>query len=312
VNIVGLPSAIIVREDTAGVIVNLTVSLSEVQSVDVHIPISQIAGDATLGDDYKLSTEELIFPAFDNTPQSVVLTILDDDIAEADETIKIQVGDDKVANATISPKTFDVTITNSTALELELSFAWAKDYLFHYWSTAGNPTPRDTTINTKNAVDFDFYMFDSLGSAGGNEIIIQTPANSAQTGASPEFYTFTAPDDTGVYVIAANLYDNIFRQIGYGPNLAPQGNFPITTSFFRKGVIDAQIVQDDALAYNPDSPDLQTDGDVSSFQDLFKLVVKSDMYIIYKTDGSLFANGRVKAPKYKIKTLDLSLPAFKK
>ncbi len=306
VNITGVPSAIVVREDTAGVIINLTVSLSEAQSVDVHIPITQIDGDATLGDDYKLSTEEIVFPAYNNTPQQLTVTILDDDLPESDETIKLQVGDDKVANAAITPAVMNVTITNSTLPDLDMSFNWAKQYIIHYWNFTGLPF-KDTILNTGTPyngsapirfisnypiIDMDFYMFDSLGSAGGNEL----GSTDAQSSGHPEHYTFTIPSDTGTYVVAANLYYNIFRDLAIDTFLMDeaQGPFPITTTFYRHGVLpEIELVQSDVDAFYPNSPDLAVDGADASFKDLFKVIVKPNMYMIYKLNGSLFSDARV-------------------
>ena len=123
VSLTGVPSLVIVREDTAGVIISVTASLSAPQIVDVHIPISQIAGDATEGDDFATSTSELVFPAFTTGPQTFEVEILDDDLPEADETFTLQIGDENTANVNITPVTMDVTITNATNLDLNMTFS---------------------------------------------------------------------------------------------------------------------------------------------------------------------------------------------
>lgn len=282
--LLGVPSSLIVREDTADLIATITLSLSEPQIVDVHVPITQISGNATQLDDYELSSTEIVFPAYSKGPQTFTVKILDDNIVEGDETFTLQLGNELTSNTIFTPKTMDVTITNATDLELNMSFAWAKDYLLHYWDAEGN----DTTVNTMNAIDIDIYVFDSLGSAGGNDQGIY----DAATGAHPELLTLTAPDQEGVYVIAANLWVNFYRLLGYGALSLPQGPFPITTTFNRKGVLNPiKLVQDDALAFNTNTEDTDNDGG-NPFQDLFKVVVKPNMFIIYNIDGSIFKNAR--------------------
>ncbi|MFN8238816.1 MAG: Calx-beta domain-containing protein [Chitinophagales bacterium] len=296
VQIDGVPSAVIVREDTAGVIVNVTVTLSEPQIVEVHIPIKQIAGDAELDADYTLSTQELVFEPYTTGPQTFQVEILDDDVAEADETLKLQIGDESVGNVKITPVTMDVTITNATNLELNMAFHWNKTFTIHYWDFFDG-IPKDTTLNTESnfpqfggypVMDLDFVVFDSLGAAGGSEV----GNTDAQTGAIPERYTFVAPDDEGVYVVSALLYVNAIKALGYGYVSGPQGSIPVTTTFDRKGVLDpVTLVQDEAEAFTTNTEDVDNDG-AFSFVDLFKVRVLPNMFIIYKNDGSVFENAR--------------------
>ncbi|MFN8295548.1 MAG: Calx-beta domain-containing protein [Chitinophagales bacterium] len=302
VSLSGVPAAVIVREDTAGVIISVTASLSEPQIVEVHIPISQISGDATEDEDFSLSTHELVFPANSTEPQTFEVEVLDDDLPETDETFTIQVGDDKTANVNITPVTMDVTITNATSLDLDMSFAWNRFYTLKYWDAEGN----DTSVSTVNAIDLDFYVFDSLGSAVGNDQGIY----DAATGSHPENLTLTAPDQEGVYVISANLWANIYRLLGYGALSLPQGPFPVTTTFSRKGVLEPiTLEQDEADAFNTNTEDSENDG-ASEFRDLFKVDVKPDMFIIYNIDGSEFATARRKLPFYQYHK-HASLPRFR-
>lgn len=283
----GVPSSLIVREDTADVVATITVSLSEPQIVEVHVPITQISGDAELGSDYDLSTTELVFPPYTTGPQTFTVTILDDDIAEGDETFSLQIGEE--SNATITPAVMDVKIVNATNLDLNMTFDWTKNYLLHYASS----TNEDTTVNALTLVDYDFFVFDSLGSLGdgsGNDMGYYDAA--AQGRGSKEALTLTVPADTGVFVVSAYLYTNIFNLIGYGALLLPQGPLQVTTTFDRKGVLDpVKLVQDKDLAYTTETPDAENDG-IDNFNDLFKIVAKEDMFIIYRLDGSVFANAR--------------------
>lgn len=302
VEILGVPAALIVREDTAGVIATITVSLSEPQIVDVHVPIKQISGDAEQDADYELSTTDLVFPAYTTGPQEFTVTILDDDHVEADEDFTLQIGDELTSNANITPVTMDVTITNSTDLDLNMSFVWNRFYTLKYWDAEGN----DTAVNTTNAIDLDFYVFDEDGSAGGNDQGIY----DAATGAHPERLTLTAPDQLGIYIISANLWANIYRLLGYGALSVPQGPFPVTTTFSRKGVLEPiTLVQDADDAFNTNTEDSENDG-ANEFRDLFKVDVQANMFIIYNIDGSEFATARKKLPFYKYHK-HTSLPKFR-
>ena len=306
VEITGVPAAMVVNESVDDVVATITVSLSEPQIVDVHVPITQIGGDAEDGADFELSTTDLVFPAYTTGPQTFTLTILDDDIVEADETLQLQIGNELTSNVNITPAVMDVKITNATDLEFDMSFSWGRSYVLHYWDFTGSD-PKDTTLSTSspynpNAPDFpsfisnfpiidiDFYVFDSLGSAVGNEV----GYDDAKSASHPENYTFYAPDDEGTYIVASAMYFNIFRLLGYGAVTEPQGPMPITTTFSRKGVLEPiTLVQDDVSAYNSNTLDQENDGD-GTFTDLFKVVVKPDMFIVYKLDGSTFATARKK------------------
>lgn len=302
VEITGVPAALVVNESVNDVVATITVSLSEPQIVDVHVPITQIGGDAEDGADYELSTTDLVFPAYTTGPQTFTLTILDDDLVEADETLQLQIGNELTSNVNITPAVMDVTITNSTDLDLNMAFAWDRFYTLKYWDAEGN----DTSVNTTAAIDLDFYVFDSLGSAVGNDQGIY----DAATGAHPERLTLTAPDQEGVYVISANLWVNFYRLLGYGALSLPQGPFPVTTTFNRKGVLEPiKLVQDEGDAFNTNTEDSENDG-ASEFRDLFKVDVKPDMFIIYKVDGSEFATARRKLPFYQYHK-HASLPRFR-
>ncbi len=297
VNILGVPSSIVVREDTIpdedgkSTIIAIQVSLSEGQISEVHLPIVQIAGDATPDEDYEITDEnnnpisELVWEPYTTAPQTFLIRIIDDYIPEPSETFKLSIGDQTVANANITPVTMDVTITNATDVYLDMEFYWEKDYLLHYWSSV--PGKEDTTINTKNAVDMDFYVFDTLGGDMG--------LYDAATGSHPERLSFSTNElPEGVYFITASVYTNFYRLLGYGALSLSQGSFPVTSYIGRKGILDfKELVQDDDLAFNTDTPDTENDG-AFELQDLFKVEVSADKFVVYKLNGSEFATARKK------------------
>ncbi|WP_372755462.1 hypothetical protein [Mariniflexile sp.] len=100
-----------------------TATLSTVQMVDVKLHVNQIAGDATLGEDYTVDSELVIRAG--SLSATGKITILSDDIAEETETVKIQIGDDTTANASITPATMEFTILNYTEGDLAINLEWA-------------------------------------------------------------------------------------------------------------------------------------------------------------------------------------------
>ena len=77
-----------------------TVTISETQLVDIKLSVSQIGGDATMGEDFSVSGS-LIIPA-GSTSASGSITILSDELMEETETVKIQIGDNTTANGLLS------------------------------------------------------------------------------------------------------------------------------------------------------------------------------------------------------------------
>lgn len=100
-----------------------TATLSTVQLVDVKLYITQVSGDATIGADFEV-TESLVIPA-GSTSATGKIKILSDELIEGTEKVKIQIGDVRTANATITPKTMEFTILNYTSGDLALKMDWA-------------------------------------------------------------------------------------------------------------------------------------------------------------------------------------------
>jgi len=100
-----------------------TATLSEAQLVDVKLFVNQIGGDATPGVDYTVDGS-LVIPAGSLSATGKV-KILSDDLIEATETVKLQIGDNRTANAQLTPATMDFTILNYTEGDLAMDLSWA-------------------------------------------------------------------------------------------------------------------------------------------------------------------------------------------
>lgn len=101
-----------------------TVTLSEVQLVDVKLKVAQVGGTASASD-YSM-TEEIYINAGSTSAKGKIKILPDADIEET-ETLTIQVGDKEVANAVFTPVTFEFTISNTTSDELSIDMTWTTD-----------------------------------------------------------------------------------------------------------------------------------------------------------------------------------------
>jgi Calx-beta domain. len=86
------------------------ITLSEPQIVDVTVHVLA-TGEATLGEDYVLSASSVVIPAY-RTSGKFTLSILSDEEFEETETLTLQIGDDRTANANLSPVNAVFTIAN--------------------------------------------------------------------------------------------------------------------------------------------------------------------------------------------------------
>lgn len=114
------------------------VDLTEAQIVDVAVHVFQADGDATEGEDFDISTSRVIIPA-GSTSSSFDLTLYGNSVRDAAESLTIQVGDERTANANVTPVTINVTLNKSpdvvlnpppaTTIDFTLRWAFADDYL---------------------------------------------------------------------------------------------------------------------------------------------------------------------------------------
>ena len=86
-----------------------TVTLSDVQAVDIHVKVSQVEGDAVLGED--VEAEEIVIPAYSLSGTGTI-KVLTDCAIESNETITIKIGGETVANASIPAKLVKLNIQN--------------------------------------------------------------------------------------------------------------------------------------------------------------------------------------------------------
>ena len=95
--------------------VQFTVSLSQVSSQQVTVRYATATRTATAGEDYRVNTGTLTFPA-GTTEQTFGVRILDDAVEEEEEMFQVLLRD---SNATIATGTATVVITDNDATETE-------------------------------------------------------------------------------------------------------------------------------------------------------------------------------------------------
>lgn len=163
-----------------------TVALSTVQLVDVVVKISQVDGDATMGEDFTIDNSLVISAG--STSATGTITILSDELAEETETVTIQVGDNTTANASITPETMTFTILNLSEGDLVIDLEWMQS--------------SSVTDNFGNEAD-------PLDVADLRLLITNIPYTQIldeSDGTEFENYVLTADKPDGEYYVVADFY----------------------------------------------------------------------------------------------------------
>ena len=184
-----------------------TASISEVQLVDVKLYAFQVSGDATLGDDFTLD-QSLVIPA-GSTSVTGEIKIIQDDIYEETETAKIQIGNNKTANATEATATMNFTILNYSEGDLVLDLSWAM--------ASAATDDSGTEIDPEDFADMRL-------------VISSTPDNTGDIDVADGagFETIVLPSDLpdGDYYIVSDFYAanaDIVRDLNLSLNLYQNG-----------------------------------------------------------------------------------------
>ncbi len=165
----------------------VTISLSTVQVVDVKLNITKVDGTATAIDDYAVPSEIVV--AAGSQSATFTITVVQDDIFEPTETLKLQIGDVTTSNASVSPVTVNINIENYTETDLDVDFSWDTNI-----ATAIGLDEDPTDV-----VDLRLLLVDESG----------TIVDGAD-GASFESLTLSGADlPDGTYRLATDIYSTI-------------------------------------------------------------------------------------------------------
>lgn len=180
---INLPPTVppLMEQDTS---FTIEIILSEAQAVDVAVFLQQVGGDMTSGEDYTMPDRVMIPKG--ETSATADIAILPDEVAEETETLEIQIGSERTANASIEPVNFSLTITNATVDQLDLALSWTTS-IFDLGGGEVDPT---------DAADLIFTIRNISGI--GEDIVVD--------GAGFEEATLGADLPDGQYTLIATVY----------------------------------------------------------------------------------------------------------
>ena len=175
----------------------ITLNMDVAQIVDVAVHILVLDGTATEDEDFSLPNVVTISAG--RTSASFEVTFLPDVIYEATETFKIQIGDERTANATMTPVTQDYTINNFGDTDIALEMSWTPEAFDQY----GNQ------IDYTDIADMILYVYDP------NDVLIATVDGGAYEG-----FVLSGDSIDGTYTIKAGFYSAMQFDVAVEMNLA--------------------------------------------------------------------------------------------
>jgi hypothetical protein len=234
----------------------------------------------------------VVIPAF-ATSFTTTIQIEEDDLAEGDETLVLQIGDSRTTAVTLQPINRTITIKNVVSDELVLDFNFDKTFTGTggYSNTLCNVVSSISTPANK-PYDLDFLLY--KGNVDQNNF-------DAQTGACTETMKIdlspTGVTD-GLYQVRAYVYTNAdldvatltFPLVGVG-----QFNIPISVDYLRSGSINkGRFNQQDQFYLTSSS----AEGTETPVVDLLVATVAGKRTVsIQSTTGVVAASGKTTSSK---------------
>lgn len=202
----GFTSPVTLVEDNSKY--EFTVALSNAQLVDVHLAVAQVDGTASAAD-YELTSTIVIVAGTTSAKGSI--KILSDDVIEATETLKIQIGDVTTANAALTPIAVEFSIKNLTVNDLSIGLSWKP--------STQTTDDKGTAISGPEIADMRLLITNSP----------YTKELDNADGASFESYTMLGTMADGEYLIVADFFETL---------PTPIRDLDLSVSFEQLGVID--------------------------------------------------------------------------
>lgn len=191
---------------------DFTVTISEIQAVDVVVYLEQTEGTATAGEDFSMPSSITIKKG--SLSASDVITIHEDDIIEDTETATIQIGAGNEANVSgVSSKTVSFNIENLTAGDLVVNMSWAPN--------SAATDNYGTEFGAYELADMRLLLTDSP----------YTTIFDSADGFEDETYTLAGNAPDGTYSFVADFY-NAMQSIPM--------DMDITLTFYQVGKINGQ------------------------------------------------------------------------
>lgn len=219
--VLGFNNPTLVEDDSVR---EYTVTLSEAQIVDVKLHVSQIEGTASLSD-YEM-TDLITIPA-GYTSATATIKILSDELIEDTENLKIQIGDERTANASITPVTTEFTILNYTEGDLVIDLGWAMS--------------EPTTDNSGEEISSTAFADMVLSISTTPDL---TGEFDGADGSGFESYVFSGDEPDGDYYVIAYFYDaneDIVRDLDLNLEFNQAGVINGETHEFPSAISNASI-----------------------------------------------------------------------
>lgn len=243
--------------------------LNKAQAVDVHIHVSQIAGDAVEDEDFKMD-HTIVIPA-NTTVGTGSIKILNDIYVEDTEMFTLQVGDIRTSNASFTPVNVSFEISNNLGTELDLAFNFGKDFYYQGGSLS----------LCGIGYDMDYYVLDSgYGDTGIYDAAASgCPAEHVTLSVDPSHPNYLAD---GIYYI----YYDIYNDRGLSGAYHDVFDIPTTVEYNRVGGINPSVFNQEA-SFIPDS----TFGSGSDY--VVTIEVLNGTFSILNSLDEVQASGRV-------------------
>jgi hypothetical protein len=297
ISVSSLPMGVVMEErDTT---MEFTLTLASVQTVDVSVKIGVDASStATDGDDFTLSSRNVVIPAF-TTTGSFSLTLFGDGLPEPTEEVVINVGDNTTANAVFAPQQITISLLNSKLETMDILIDWEGEFEF-----AGMIFPICPNVDIDPLALADagtFSLSDDWGACPEqfSNVGDGLPTNSQLAGSNIVWN----PD---TYLFLSDLYSN--GLFGYGLGSV---EYPITATISRTGVtLPFDYLQRADQTMNGDDPGYAEDGNGTTTM-IFVLVIEAgnvykfydpvndDLILTSRMANALNAARAVKAENYE-------------
>lgn len=243
--------------------------------------------DSDINGDYANTSfqKKITFPAF-TTTYSGVIEISEDELAEGNENLILQIGESRTSAVKFTPATTNITITNVVSDVLNLSFNFDKSFGANGYT---NTLCNYTSDLSGNGYDIDFLVYD--------EFFNDLGVADAQTGACVEKISMDLADyPDGLYHITALLYTNgelDLAEIGFPLIGVPEFNIPITVDYLRAGSIDKGRYTQESINFFTSNT---AEGSENQVVDIVISTVGANrIFTIQDTAGNVSASGRMAA-----------------
>ncbi|WP_298115748.1 hypothetical protein [Flavobacterium sp.] len=285
---ISVASAVTTAEGTT---VPFTLTLDEPTGHDFDVFIMRQVtstadqNDSDINGDYANTSyqKKITFPAF-TTSYSGEIEINEDELAEGNENLILQIGESRTSAVKFTPATTNITITNVVSDVLDLTFNFDRDF------TAGSNTYSLCEITSDlsgDPYDIDFIVYDDSFNDLG--------VTDAQTGACPEELSMDLADYVdGTYHITAYLYTNAeldLAEIGFPLVAIPEFNIPITVDYLRAGSINKGRYNQEPVNYFTSNTAVDSENQVVDI--VISTVGGKRIFTIQDTAGNVSASGRM-------------------